>query len=113
MTEETYELTNVKYDNIIKILRDQFKDDLGDGVAIEVITSDGIEAVLEDCLTIGSDYTVNDLEDKDLSIYRVEFSSDYYQDEFENEEDEVVKPVFRIYLKLNKDELDLVIKSEV
>lgn len=113
MMEETYELTDVKYDKIIKILRDHFKDDLGDGVAIEVITSDGIEAVLEDCLTLSSDYSFADLEDKDLSIYRVEYSSDYYQDEFENEDDEVVKPVFRIYLKLNKDELDLVIKSGV
>ena len=79
---------------------------IGDSIAVEVYAPGNKHAiVIDDCDTINAEFHHSQLELDNIIVEKIDYTDDYYSDNFDDEEDEIIKKGLRIYLKTPYQEL--------
>src|SRR5690554_4581410 len=98
--QQNYKITigsNTPLDVALKFLEDYYGDNLGDSIALQILDQNYDEMYTRDCNTeIEAVWDYNAFLNSNNKVIEIEYLDDYYNDQFENEEDEVIKPGIRI-----------------
>lgn len=90
-------------------------EEIGDSIAIEVYAPGSSDAiVIDDCNTVNAEFHHSQLELENIIVEKIAYTDDYYFDRFDDENDEVIKKAFRIYLKTTYSKvLEIINESEI
>lgn len=78
-----------------------YGDNLGDGIALQILDQNYDEMYTLDCNTeIEAAWDYEAFRNSLNKVIEIEYLDDYYNDQFNNEEDEVIKPGIRITISV-------------
>lgn len=92
---------NINLSEVLQHLEAKWGDNLGDGIALQILDQNCDEMYTLDCKTeIEAAWDYEAFRNSLNKVIEIEYLDDYYNDQFENEEDEVIKSGIRITINV-------------
>lgn len=94
----------IKKELIIKdVIEDLLKkhgDEFGDSIVVQILDQNGDEIGYLDCNTDSGLYDFKTFTQTLNKVNKIEYEEDFYNDQFDDPEEEVIKPGYRIYVQI-------------